>query len=211
MAATPEERVRVEANITPSQWGAAWNGMRNITQRVLEEFRPLGAKQVNLRLNASDTESKLPVFIDWVAVKEVTDTLTEKSGIKDYGEYRFGDPIPSKVYDLAVDKVGKGIVRRDWECNRLLREKRVQSRLLVQKAGLMYQQFIGIIAEQEGRRRCVGILTVSFRRKPRKLNDVDAKMREWASWPRNRRSKEHPKSKLVEYIEQTVVLGGPTV
>ena len=209
--AAPGQRVRVKANITTRQWGAAWNGMRNITRSVLAEFRPLGAKQVNLRLNTSGTKSKLPVFIDWVAVKEVTATLTKKSGIKDYGEYRFGDPIPSKVYDQAVDKVGKGIVRRDWKCNQLLREKRVQSRLLVQKAGLMYQQFIGIIAEQRGRRRCVGILTVSFRRKPGKLNDVDAKMREWASWPKNPRSKGYSKSKLVEYIEQRVVLGGPTV
>ena len=87
----------------------------------------------------------------------------------------------------------------------------MQSRLVVQKAGLMYQQFIGIIAGQGGRRRCVGILTVSFRRKPGKLNDVDAKMREWASWPKNPRSKGYSKSKLVEYIEQRVVLGGPTV
>jgi hypothetical protein len=210
MVAAPGQKVRVKANITPSQWGTAWNGMRNITRSVLAEFRPLGAKQVNLRLNASGTESKLPVFIDWVAVKEVTDSLTDKSGIRDYGKYRFGDPIPSTVYDQAVDKVGKGIVRRDWECNRLFREKRVQSRLLVQKAGLMYQQFIGIIAEQKGRRRCVGILTVSFRQKPRKLNDVDAKMREWASWPKNPRSKGYRKSKLVEYIEQRVVVGGPT-
>ena len=209
--AVPGQKVRVKANSTPSTWGTTWNGMRSITRSVLAEFRPLGAKQVNLRLNASGTKNKLPVFIDWVAVKEVTDTLTKKSGIKDYGEYRFGDPIPSKVYDEAVNKVGKGIVRRDWKCNQLLREKRVQSRLLVQKAGLMYQQFIGIIAEQGDRRRCVGILTVSFRRKPRKLNDVDAKMREWASWPKNLRPKGYTKSKLVEYIEERVVLGGPTV
>jgi len=211
MVAAPGQKVRVRANITPSQWGTAWNGMRNITRSVLAELRPLGAKQVNLRLNTSGTESKLPVFIDWVAVKDVTDTLTQKSGIKDYGVYRFGDPLPSKVYDETVDKVGKGIVRRDWKCDQLLREKRVQSRLLVQKAGLMYQQFIGIVAEQRGRRRCVGILTVSFRRKPRKLSDVDAKMKEWASWPKNPRSGGYPKSKLVEYIEQRVVLGGPTV
>jgi hypothetical protein len=209
MAGTAEKRVRVKANIAPSQWGATWKGVRDITQRVLAVFRPLGAEQVNLRLNESDTESKLPVFIDWVAVKEVIDTLTEKSGIRDYGEYRFGDPLPSKVYDEAVNKAGKRIVRRDWKCNRLLREKRVQSRLLVQKAGLMYQQFIGIIAEQDDCLRCVGILTVSFKRKPRKLNAVDTKMREWASWPKNRRSKERTKSKLVEYIEQKIVLGGP--
>jgi hypothetical protein len=41
-----EEKVRVKANISRTDWGT-WDGIRDIMQRVLKEFRSLGAKQVN--------------------------------------------------------------------------------------------------------------------------------------------------------------------
>jgi hypothetical protein len=209
---TVRGRVKVQANIRPEDWGTTWFGVRSITESVLEDLKPLGAKQVNLRLNKSGDPGKHPFFIDWVAVKTVTDKLIKRSGVKDYGKYRFGDPIPSKVYEETLDKVRERlIVERDWNWNRLFREKRVESRLLVQKAGLMHQRLIGIIAEQRGTRRCVGTLTVSFKSKPGKPRDVNAKMKQWASWPKSVNSKECLKSKLVEYIEEHVVLGGPRV
>lgn len=211
MAAT-RRKVKVQADITPEDWGAVWFGMRSVTESVLEDFKRLGAKQINLRLNKSADAEKRPFFIDWVAVKAITDKLANRSGVKDYGRYRFGDPIPSRVYEEALNKVReRHIVERDWNCNRLFKEKRVESRLLVQKAGLMHQRLIGIIAEQEGTRRCVGTLTVSFIKKPAKPKDVNAKMKQWASWPKSPNSKERLKSKLVDYIEQHVVLGGPRV
>jgi hypothetical protein len=204
-AADKYVKLTVKAGINVKGLGNRWKGIREVTQTLLKEFEGLGAKQVNWRLNESGKSSKSPVFIDWLAVKNITDSLAKKSGVKDYGVYRLGDSLPSNVYDEGLDKAGKDIVERDWGCDQLLKEKRVESRLLVQKAGLMYQRFIGIIAEQEGSRRGVGLLTVSFEKKPSTLEAVDAKMKQWASWPGN------PKSGLVEYIEQNFVLGGPAV
>ena len=199
-------KVKIMAGINRRQWQAARAGIRNITKIILKEFQTLGAKQVNWRLNES-VRHKRPVFIDWLAVKEINDKLAAKSGVRDYGVYRFLDPVPSKVYNEALDKAGKEIIVRDWKCELLLKEKRVESRLLVQKAGLMHQRFIGIIAKQAGMRRCVGTLTVSFESRPEEKSkkQVDEKMKEWASWD------PWAKSKLVEFIERQFVLGGPNV
>ena len=213
-----EEKVRVKANISRTDWGNTWDGIREIMQRVLKEFRFLGAKQVNLRLNESNETEKRPVFIDWVAVPEIfqrlaqqSDTAQTRQQVSNVGLYRFGEGLHSRVYEDAVDKALalQGTIDRDWHQD--LAEKKVESKLLVQKAGLMYQKFIGIIAEQAGSRRCVGLLTVSFERKPRNLRDVDAKMKKWASWPKDRRSKKCRKSRLVKYIEQNIALGGPAI
>lgn len=204
-AADKYVKLRIKAGINVKELGNRWKDIREITQTILKEFEGLGAKQVNWRLNESGIGNKSPVFIDWLAVKDITDRLAKKSGVKDYGVYRLGDPLPSNVYNEALDRAGKDIVERDWGCDQLLEEKRVESRLLVQKAGLMYQRFIGIIAEQEGSRRGAGLLTVSFEKKPSILEAVNAKMKQWASWPGN------SKSGLVKYIEQNIVLGGPVV
>jgi len=72
-----EEKVRVKANISRTDWGNTWDGIREIMQRVLKEFRFLGAKQVNLRLNESNETEKRPVFIDWVAVPEIFERLAQ--------------------------------------------------------------------------------------------------------------------------------------
>lgn len=178
-----------------------WEGIRSVTAAVLDEFRRLGAKQVNLRLNESGKEDKRPVFIDWVALPKVWSDLAKKSETKDLGKSRLGEGTPSKVYEEALKKAGKGIIERNWKLKQLLKEKRVESKLAVQKAGLMYQRFIGIIAQG----RCVGLLTVSFEKKPKKLHEVDNKMKQWASWPG------YPKSKLVSYMEENFIFGGPFV
>jgi hypothetical protein len=204
-------KVKVRPEITRKHWGNTWIGLRQVTQTVLEELERFGAKQVNLRLNESGQRDKRPVFIDWVAVRGVTDRLAKKSGISDYGEYRFGDSVPSKVYSQALDEAGRKVIERDWDWQRLCKEKRVESRLLVQKAGLMHQKFIGIIAEQAGKRRCVGTLTVSFAKRPRQEHDVKPKMKQWAAWPKNLKSKECIKSRLVKYIENHIALGGPVI
>ena len=201
----------IKAGMKVQQLGSRWKEIRKVTETILKEFEALGAKQVNWRLNESNTGDRKPVFIDWLATKDITSRLAEKSGVKDYGEYRLGDPVPSRVYNEGLDRVGRDIVERDWECAQLLKEKRVESKLLVQKAGLMHQKFIGIIAEQEGTRRCVGLLTISFENRPVKFDDVDARMKQWASWPKDLKSREHPKSMLVDFIEKSVVLGGPVV
>jgi hypothetical protein len=204
-AAAAKGKITLKDRMTAKQLGDKWGDIRKVTTLVFKEFEGLGAKQVNWRLNLPGTKDKIPCWFDWLAVKDVTDRLAKRSGVKDYGEYRFGDTTPSTVYNEGLDKAGKDIVERDWGCDQLLKEKRVESRLLVQKAGLMYQRFIGIISEQEGSRRAVGLLTVSFEKKPSKLEDVDAKMKQWASWPG------YSKSKLVDFIEKNFFLGGPPV
>lgn len=188
------------------QWSKIWPNVRKITKLILDDLESLGAKQVNWRLNESKPEVS-PVFIDWLAVDEVNRCLAAKSKVKDIGKYRFLDPVPSKVYRDALAKVEKEIIVRDWEGSRLFSEKQVESQMLVQKAGLMHQRFIGIIAKKGGVRRCVGTLTVSFKRKPsdRLAKQIDEKMKQWACW------QSKSESKLVQFVEQNFDLGGPKV
>jgi hypothetical protein len=202
-AAAAKSKITLKAGMTAKQLGDTWGDIRKVTTDILKEFEGLGVKQVNLRLNLSGTKDKIPMWFDWLAVKDVTDKLANRSGVMDYGAYRFGDRTPSAVYNEGLEKAGKAIVERDWGCDQLLKEKRVESRLLVQKAGLMYQRFAALISELEGSRRAVGLLSVGLEKKPSKLEDVDAKMKEWASWSG------YPKSKLVDFIEKNFILGGP--
>jgi hypothetical protein len=216
--AAAASKITVRPHMTIKDLGdTRWEEIKKLTDKILNEFGPLGAKQTNWRLNQSDKpptieERRLPVFIYWVATNDITKTLLDKSGEKvDFGRRRLGDSLTSSVYDEGLDRVVRGIkdvVVRDWDCDRLLKEKKVDSQLLVPKAGLRHQRFIGIVVEQpEGKkqRRCGGLLTLSFEKTPSKPEDVDAKMKQWAAWPG------YPKSELVNFIEKNFVLGGPQV
>jgi hypothetical protein len=189
---------------------ATWQGLRKHTERILKEFRPLGAKQMNLRLNESEKEAKLPVFIDWIALPSVSAKIAPRSPTDDMGKYRLGEATPSRVYNDGVAQAGKKIIERDWTCEQLLKEKRVESKLAVQKAGLMYQKFIGIIAGQKPNWRCVGLFTISFEKKPKKaaLDEIEQNMKKLASWPENPKS-DPVKSEFVNYLEEVFMLGGP--
>jgi hypothetical protein len=197
-------KVRILANNVQLD-DTTWQGLRKNTQAMLKDFQRFGAKQVNLRLNESECETKLPVFIDWIALPRVSARIAKRSPEPDFGKYRLGEATPSKVYIDGVAQAGKKIIERNWTYKQLLKEKRVESKLLVPKAGLMYQKFIGIIAGEQGSRRCVGLLTVSFAKKPetRILNKVEERMQQWASWP------EKSKSDLIKYLEEIFILGGP--
>jgi hypothetical protein len=197
------EKATIGPNMKAHELGPSWGSIRTLTETVLEDFRRLGAKQLNLRLNESNSEEKRPVFIDWVAVKQISDRLAKRSGVGDWGEFRLGDTIPSRVYEEALNGAGRRIIERNWKSGELFKEKRVESRLMVQKAGLMYQRFIAIIGGDGEQRRVVGLLSVGFESKPKKLDAIDAKMKEWASWPG------FPKSPLVKFAEETFVVGGP--
>ena len=172
----------------------------------MEMFRDdlkLGVMQVNLRLNESETEKNVPFFIDWVGTPETRSTLSKQGLSPAQSGHRFGDPIRSAVYDEAVGPTPK-IIERDWCEPGKLKEKVAQSQLLAQRAGAMYQMFIGIKAEQDGHRRCVGLLTAGF---PKKLEGatktaVEGKMKDWAGWT----SAQKP---LVDYIAKTFTHGGP--
>jgi hypothetical protein len=183
-----------------------WNGIRQTTQTILDAFAKnagnVGAKQVNWRLNESGTTDKVPVFIDWLAMPDVMQNFAKVSGINplDWGRYRLGDGIISEVYKGAVGNPPQ-LIYRD---QKLKKEKTAASLELVMKAGLNYQKFIGIIATQNGKKRCVGALTVSFAGTPNDLGKVDQKMKEWAGWT------DGP-SPLVNYITQNFVLGGPDI
>src|SRR5258706_5457096 len=139
------EKATIGPKMQAQELVASWRGIRSLTETVLEDLRRLGAKQLNLRLNESNSEEKRPVFIDWIAVKQISDRLAKKCRVNDYGEYRLGDTIPSRVYEEALAGAGKRLVERNWKSDKLFKEKRVESRLMVQKAGLMYQKFIAII------------------------------------------------------------------
>jgi hypothetical protein len=202
-------KVKIVANDVQLD-NATWNSLREHTQDILDDFRPLGAKQVNLRLNESEQEAYLPVFIDWIALPSVSVKLAQRSRESDIGKYRLGEATPSRVYNDGLKQIGKKIIERDWTCENLLKEKRLESKLAVQKAGLMYQRFIGIIAGEKPNWRRVGLLTVSFEKKPKKahLGEVEKTMKKLASWPESARS-DPVQSEFVKYLEEVFILGGP--
>ncbi|HEY2991029.1 MAG TPA: twin-arginine translocation signal domain-containing protein [Candidatus Binatia bacterium] len=184
------------------------DNVRKHMAKFLEELKSAGVVQVNLRLNESQTEQKLPVFIDWVGTAD-THSVLARQGFPQHNaksrSHRFGDSIRSVVYETAVGDPPK-IIDRDWCEPGVLKEKTAQSQLLAQRAGAMYQMFIGIVAEQDGRRRCVGLLTAGFPKKldPSKKKQVEDKMKEWAGWTSTRKD-------LVNYLAGALTLGGPTV
>lgn len=183
-------------------------GIRECLREILTSqiLTKSGVRQVNLRLNESDTTNKLPVFIDWVGVQDVIVLLTRNGQLSDPGLYRFGDKIPSVVYNQTVDSALQNIPARDWTDPKTLSEKRPESKLLAPKVGATYQKFIGIIAgDRNNQRRCVGILTVGFSHEPNPVQQVEDEMRRVASWPPNY------KSRLVQSIEQNFIVGGPLV
>ncbi len=200
----------VPGNAITAQPGfeSAWQGVRDLlTDSILNDFKALGAKQTNLRLNQSGKEEKLPVFIDWVALEGVLNKLINRSDIDDLGRHRLGETTPSEVYNSGLTSAGAMLIERDWKIEHLT-EKHVGAKLLVQKVGLYYQKFIGIIAQDEsGKPRRAGLLTLSFEQKPKadKINEIDNRMKKWASWPGN------PKSELVKFIEDHFEIGGPAL
>jgi hypothetical protein len=202
-------KVRIEANNVALD-DVTWKSLRRRTQHILDDFRPLGAKQINLRLNESEQEANLPVFIDWIALPSVLAKIAKRSPEPDIGKYRLGETTPSTVYSDGIKQAGKKIIERNWTCEQLLKEKRVESKLAVPKAGLMYQKFIGVIAGEKAAWRCIGLLTISFERKPKKarLDEVEKKMKQLASWPESPKS-DPVKSEFVSYLEEVFILGGP--
>ncbi|HEY1269642.1 MAG TPA: hypothetical protein VGH16_20455 [Candidatus Binatia bacterium] len=198
------ERQAIGPMMKADDLGDRWAGIRELTEKVLADFSRLGAKQLNLRLNESNTEEKRPVFVDWIAAKQVAERIGRKSSVADdWGRSRVGDTVPSRVYEEALAGAGRKIVERNWKSADIFKEKRLESRMMVQKAGLMYQKFIALIGGDGEQQRCVGLLSLAFESKPKKSAAVDAKMKEWASWPG------FPKSDLVRFAEEHFEVGGP--
>jgi hypothetical protein len=176
--------------------------IREIMENILCDLEKFQAKQVNLRLNRSEKEEYLPYFIDWVGVKGLVSVRS--SAELDPGLFRFGDNVPSVVYNATVDAAPKTLVDRDWTQG--IGEKQADSKVLAQKAKLTYQKFIGIIAKDgKNKTRCVGTLTAGFKNKPNdsEAAKIDEEMKKIASWP------SFPESKLVTWIQDNLVLGGP--
>jgi hypothetical protein len=181
--------------------------IRTLLEQILNDSDLIAAKvvHVNLRLNVSDSEQKLPVFIDWVGTPTARSIL-ERQGLPPAQRgHRFGDSLRSTVYDAAVASPPQ-IIERDWCAPGLLAEKTAQSRLLGQRAGAMYQMFIGIKAEQDSQRRCVGLLTAGFQKKLEGTakTAVEGKMKDWAGWTSTRKP-------LVDLIANTFTHGGPKI
>jgi hypothetical protein len=177
--------------------------IREIMESILANLEKFKAKQVNLRLNKSAVEEYLPYFIDWVGGQELKRDRNEKE--LDPGLFRFGDNVPSVVYNDTLNAAPKTLIDRDWGTQGI-GEKQADSKVLAQKAKLTYQKFIGIIAKDEkNKTRCVGTLTAGFKDKPNDSEAVkiDEEMKKIASWP------SFPESNLVTWIQDNLVLGGP--
>jgi hypothetical protein len=159
--------------------------------------------QMNLRLNKSGTTERLPYFIDWVGIEEVLDILKHDETELDPGLYRFGDHTPSLINEQAVAGALKQVINKDWKAAGL-REKRPESKVLAQKAGVMYQKIIGILAmDEKKQRRCVGTLTAGFAGPPHDAGKIDEELAKLAGWTYPRASR------LVDWIETNLVVGGP--
>jgi hypothetical protein len=190
------------------QWSDA-EPIRKRVEEILKDLEGHGARQINMRLNRSDTDDKAPIFVDWYGTKDLAKRLEEKAGkLDDIRRERFGDQTPAKVYNEALDKAPKELAERDWsDCGKWADEKNAGSRLLAQKAKVLYQRFIAIIADDsKGQRRRVGTIAVGFDKKPdaKVLAEVDEKLKKWASWPPN------SQSALVRDLKKVEIsLGGP--
>jgi hypothetical protein len=177
--------------------------IRKRMEMFRDDLKSFGVVQVNLRLNQSATDMNIPFFIDWVGTPETRSTLSGQGLTLAQSGHRFGDPIRSAVYDEAVGPTPK-IIERDWCTPGKLKEKAAQSQLLAQRAGAMYQIFIGIKAAQDGQSRCVGLLTAGFPQKidASKKKQLEDKLKEWAGWTRTQKE-------LVNYLVDNCSLGGP--
>jgi hypothetical protein len=203
-----QQRVRVVANKRRMMEQLRDDGLMEIQRTlimVLKTF-PAEVKQANLRLNVSDKDEPHPVFVGWVG-PEIMGTLIErtddprlKEELRDVGLYRLGDGIPSDVYQETFTAQKKRIVERDWY--KQLAEKKIESKLLVQKAGLMYQRFAGIYTVADGITRCVGMLTISLKDKPSQLDMIDRNLQELTDGERK------AKSPLLDMINNRFVLQG---
>ena len=195
--------VRIPGGIEPRHLAE----IREIMEKCLGVLNKFKVMQVNLRLNKSGTEDKLPYFIDWVGVQKVLEILKRDERELDPGLLRFGDDTPSEVNKEALDGSPNTVINRDW--TKGMSEKRPQSRVLAQKAGVMYQKIIGIIAEEKNdkdesntKKRCVGTFTAGFLKKPDDVTEkqIDEDLKEIAT---------SPVSPLVIWIKANLVLGGP--
>jgi hypothetical protein len=195
--------VRIPGGIEPRHLAE----IREIMEKCLGVLNKFKVMQVNLRLNKSGTEDKLPYFIDWVGVQKVLEILKRDERELDPGLLRFGDDTPSEVNKEALDGSPSTVINRDW--TKGMSEKRPQSRVLAQKAGVMYQKIIGIIAEEKNdkdesstKKRCVGTFTAGFVKKPDDATEkqIDEDLKEIAT---------SPASPLVIWIKANLVLGGP--
>src|SRR5690242_16435484 len=76
---SPTQKVAIQPRPVSAGMCSKWPGIRDTTSRILNAFTPFQAKQVNWRLNVSNTTDKLPVFIDWLATSKLK--LSIQSGL----------------------------------------------------------------------------------------------------------------------------------
>lgn len=195
-------KVTIPNGIEPKHLAA----IRDIMGCILnDDLQPkFDVKQINLRLHKSRSDDRLPYFIDWVGVDDVMKILKRDETDIDPGLFRFGDSVPSKVNQEAVDGAPNIIIDRDWTQPQSLNEKRPESRLLAQKVNVMYQKVLGIIAfdDEKKQNRCVGTFTAGFLRAPGNADDVNKELKQIAGWTGGQ-------SELVRWIQDNLVLGGP--
>ena len=178
--------------------------IREYLVKILGDLRTTGARRVVCRINKSDIDEPAPVFAGIVEVEDNEVRVRRaKKNQPDQGLYRFTDDNPSVVYNETVSKSKPGqVVWRDWR--EQLPEKQHGKRYHSAKAlcylqsGLRYQSFLAIRVGG----RFVGTVTLAFPEAPKGKvkTEVEQKMKKWAQTD----------SPLVEYLQSTFRLGGPT-
>ena len=165
---------KIPAGITPAHVTA-------ISELLKQVRGATGADQAGMRLNESGAgETAIYVVIGWVEGPDLESDRRNKNK-PDPGLYRFGDRGTSEVYSAALTAGKLGHIEgRDWNTQLIL--KRHEAKSQAQKAGIMYQKFIGITIEEGNKHRCVGTVTVGFKQKPNPatLSNVDQALKDHA-------------------------------
>ena len=176
------------------------NAIKNILRRIFRDLQPVAdVGRVNSRLNCSNTEEAIPV---WVGTYEDNDVVRAQGFKAD--DIRFGRSNRSKVYaETVTDRKGR-IHDRDWTqgFSEKERDEYGPADAYGPRAGCMHQLYIAIKIKDERRYRNVGTITVGFRNKPNRAK-VDPIIKRWAS--------EDAGSGYVKYLKRTFNLGGPVI
>ena len=163
---------------------------------LLDVLNETNAMQVVARLNETGREEPAPVFIGWV---ENPARTRLRLGRNDPAPalLRAGDTASSTTYEKCFYN---GNVERDWTKPEHVQERRSNELCLSQKAGVNYLRIFRIeVADENKRRRGVGVLGVGFSTKPEQLDRVDEVLRIWAQSDRR---------ELVPYLVRNFELGG---
>lgn len=171
----------------------------DISKILLSIRDATGADIVNMRLNKTGEIEAAPVFVGWVESEALRRLRLERNE-PDPGLYRFGDTVAAREYEETLNAKG-AMKERDWTVE--ITKKSGEQKALVVKAGVMYQNLIGIVVNGGSGRRCVGTLNLGWRPDQARQKAERAKhaIQNWA---------QDQNSELVKFLKNKFDFGGPT-